>query len=258
MNHLQQAVTPTTRPTRRGLAHLAGAVALACAILPSAHADTTIDFENVPLVPLTHGDVFVSNGFSIGSYSNSLAAQPGDLVGLITQGSDSACWNTACPTPDSNPTRYLTTLNDGLVDITHNSGKTFSIKAFDATFVGAYDSATYPTIPGYVRLQGFLANGNYLTQDYRLDGPGADGFEFGHYLTNGAFSTAQFAEVYIFGFTCAASGGCTAFNSNQSQFAIDNIATTATLPVPEPSTWLMFGSGLLGLVAAARRRQRSA
>lgn len=267
MNYEQQADTSAPRRKRR-LAQLAGAVAMAWAILPSAQADTIIDFEKLPLNligsydangPLNQPDIYVSNGFYIGAFSNSSYAQPGDLVGAMLQGSDSSCWNLACPTADSNPSRYLATLNDGVVDIFHTTGQGFSVKSFDASFIGAYDSATYPEVPGAIRIQGYLADGSgYLTQTYRFDAAGADGFEFGHFVTTGDFATAQFSEILIFGFACNVTGACSAFNSNQGQFAIDNIYTTATLPVPEPETWLMYGTGLLGLAAAARRRRRSA
>ena len=255
MNYLQQADSTATRRPRRRLAQLAGAVALACAILPSAQANTTIDFENAPLNLLGNGDYFTDNGFYVGAYSNSALGQPGDLVGVVAQGSDQSCWNMACPSAASNPSRYVMGLNDGYLDITHTTGQAFSIQSFDASFVGAYDSVTYPAVPGLVRIQGFLSNGTSLSQTYSLGGMSSSGFQFGHFLTSGAFATTQFVEVAIFGFVCNTSGNCSAFSSNQGQFAIDNIATSAVAPVPEPETWLMFGSGLLGLAAVARRRR---
>lgn len=258
MNYLQQADTTATGRSHRRLARLAGAVALACAILPSAQANTTIDFENAPLNLIGNGDYFTSNGFYVGGYSNSPLGQPGDLVGVVTQGSDQSCWNMACPSAASNPSRYMMGLNDGYVDITHTTGQAFSIQSFDASFVGAYDSVTYPAVPGLLRIQGFTSTGTTLSQTYSLGGMGSNGFEFGHFLTTGAFATTQFVEVVVFGFVCNTANNCTAFNSNQGQFAIDNIATSAIAPVPEPETWLMFGSGLLGLAAVARRRRHAA
>jgi hypothetical protein len=260
--HTQYADLPATGRTRRHLARLAGAVALGCAILPSAQAGATIDFEGLPStligsydpdLPWKQPDIYVSNGFYVGAFSNSALGLPGDLVAVAVDGSSPDCFNLACPTTASNPTHYVSTLNDGVIDITHTAGYSFSVQSFDAAFVGAYDSVTYPTTPGLVRIQGILADGSgYLTQTYALGGKSSDGFEFGHYVTTGDFATAQFSEIYVFGFACNTSSGCTAFNSNQGQFAIDNIATTA--PVPEPATWLMLGTGLLGLAAARRRR----
>jgi hypothetical protein len=240
--------------------------ALALAALPAAQAATgTIKFESAPLGPIgsydptagpTYDDVFISDGFYVSAFTNSSLGQKGDLVASVVDGSDvyNTCWNMACPTSDSNSSNYLTALNDGVIDIFHTDPQqTFNVKSFDASFLGNFDGGTFPAVSGVLRVQGFLAGGGYLTQDFALDGPGADGFEFGHYTTTGAFATAEFTEILLFGFACETSGGCSVFSTNRGQFAIDNIATAAA--VPEPSTWLMLGAGLLAIGAATRRRQ---
>lgn len=256
--------TPAPRLKQYAAAML-GAVALAGLPLANANAaGAVIDFESAPVGLIgsfdpnsspTLSDVFVSNGFYVGGVTNSPYGQAGDLIGSVVDGSDVAntCWNMACPTAASNSTQYLTALNDGVLWISHTAGTTFKVQSFDASFLGNYNTGTFPAVSGGIRIQGIKANGTYMTQDFALDGQGADGFEFGHYVTNGAFANTEFAELYLFGFACETSGSCSLFSTNRGQFAIDNIATTA--PVPEPSTWLMLGAGLLAIGAATRRRQ---
>lgn len=243
------------------------AAVLAALPLAGAHAaGAVIDFEAAPLGPIvsfdpqagpTLGDVFVSNGFYVGAFTNSPLGQSGDLVGSVVDGSDvyATCWNLACPTTASNSTQYLTALNDGVLWITHSTSS-FKVQSFDAAFLGNYDTGTFPALSGALRIQGITANGTSMIQDFALDGPGADGFEFGHYTTTGAFANTEFTEVYLFGFACETSGNCSLFSTNRGQFAIDNIATSA--PVPEPATWMLMGAGLLALGATARRQRRHA
>jgi hypothetical protein len=231
--------------------------AAALAAMPAAHAAGTvvIDFENAPLGLIGNGDYLMTKAFYVGGLSNSPIGQPGDLVGNLIRGSEVAdnCFDMACPSAASNSSKYLMALNDGFVDIVHsNPAQSFGIKSFDASFVGAFAGASYPATSGVLRVQGFLANGNSMYQDFALSGPGANGFEFGHYSTTGAFANTEFVEVAVFGFACGTSGPCQAFQTNRGQFALDNITTT--VPVPEPSSWLMMGAGLLALGAAARRR----
>lgn len=246
------------------LSTVIGAALLASVPLTNAcAAGAVIDFEAAPVGPFgsfdpvfgpTLNDVFESNGFYIGGFTNSPLGETGDLIGSVVDGSDvyATCWNMACPTTASNATNYLTALNDGVLWISHSTS-TFKVQSFDAAFLGNYDTGTFPALSGGIRIQGFKTDGSYLTQDFALDGPGADGFEFGHYTTTGAFANTEFTEIYLFGFACATSGSCSLFSTNQGQFAIDNIATTA--PVPEPATWMLMGAGLLAVGAAARRRR---
>jgi hypothetical protein len=231
---------------------------LTMAVLPSAHADVTIDFNGLPPVGLTHNDAIVSQGFNLGAYSPDPDAQGGDAVGAIIDGTDSAasCGFLQCPASSSN---YATFINDGYLELTSTTpGATFGLKSFDASFLGsnAYD---YPATPGFLRVQGFRADNSTVWEDYAFYAPGSEGFEFGSYNSSALFNTAQFTSLYFFAFVCDANQDCSAFSTGLGQFAIDNITTTSLVaaPVPEPSTWLMMGAGLLGVVGAARRRKQA-
>ena len=231
---------------------------LAMAILPSAHADVTLDFNGLPPVGLTHNDAIVGQGFNIGFYSSDSEALPGDAVGAIIDGTDSvnSCGFLQCPASSSN---YATVINDGYLELTSTTpGGTFGLKSFDASFLGsnAYD---YPATPGFLRVQGFRADNSTLYEDYAFYAPGSEGFEFGSYNASALFSNTQFTSLAFFAFVCDAGGDCSAFSTGLGQFAIDNITTNAleAAPVPEPSTWLTMGAGLLGVVGAARRRKQA-
>ena len=60
-----------------------------------------------------------------------------------------------------------------------------------------------------------------------------------NYSAHGAGSTARFGIHY------------TGLADESNYVGIDTVTVT---PVPEPSTWLLFGAGLLGLVIRSRRR----
>jgi hypothetical protein len=53
------------------------------------------------------------------------------------------------------------------------------------------------------------------------------------------------ANLNLVNFTSAAHG---------NDFALDNIAMSTTAPIPEPETYALMGMGLLGLMAARRRK----
>ena len=234
-------------------------VAAATLMAAGASHATIVDFEGViettsagffPL--LGHNDEIVNKGFYIDALSNSDTPNNGDLVGAILNGSDLAgsCAGIVCPS--NNATTFLAGLNDGLFVIGSTDNALFQFAGFDASFIGA-QGAILPSVPGLVRLQGIKADNTSITQTFNLGGPSSTGaLSFKNFATTGAFSTTLFQYVYFFGFACDMGGSCSAFSSDQAQFAIDNINVTA---VPEPSTWaLMLG----GLVAAASFRRRSA
>jgi len=259
---MKRSSSPTDAPRAASSLRLTRSVratilaGLTMAVLPFAHADVTIDFNGLPPVPLTHADAIVSQGFNIGAYSPDSQAQAGDAVGAIIDGTDAAasCGFLQCPASASS---YATFLNDGYLELTSTTpGATFGLKSFDASFLGsnAYD---YPATPGFLRVQGFRADNSTVWEDYQFYAPGNEGFEFGSYNSSSLFSNAKFTSLYFFAFVCDADGSCSAFETGRGQFAIDNITTTSPVaaPVPEPSTWLMMGAGLLGVVGAARRRK---
>ena len=236
----------TTLPGARVLRILLLGTVLA---MPAAHAGV-IDFENIGNGLVGHFEQFQDAGYLLTGYSNVVGATPGDLVGAVLDGSDpgSCVGGLACPV--NNPSNYYAALNDGVLYMDAASGLDFSIESFDASFIGT--GAPYGSVAGLLRVQGFLAAGGSLIQDYLLAAPDSAGFAFQHFTSTGAFAAGSFTEVAFFGFTCNTVGSCTAFNSDQGQFALDNI----TAAVPEPSSALMLLLGLAGIGAISHRRSQ--
>lgn len=79
------------------------------------------------------------------------------------------------------------------------------------------------------------------------------------YIFNVDFDIASSADFY--GFIADENEYFTSFNIYSNNFyalnAIDNVTvgTTSSAPVPEPSTMLMFGSGIIGLAGISRRKK---
>ena len=222
---------------------------------------TIIDFEetiNSPFAPIApffgHGDEFYQGQYWIDPFSNSAVAQPGDLVGALIDGADLAntCFGITCPV--NNATHFYAGLNDGaLVLGSMVKGQTFKVKSFDASFIGA-EGATLPSVAGLLRLQGHLADGSgSITQTYQLPGlDQAGNLNFYSYNTVDAFANAEFDYMYVFSFSCDSTGLCAAFQTDQGQFAIDNIDLTST--IPEPVSLALVALGLAG-IGVIRRRQ---
>jgi hypothetical protein len=235
--------------TLQQLLRLSVLSAASLAALPAAHA-AVIDFENLGVGGVGHNDYFQQAGFDLAGYSNDADAVDGDLVGAINDGTDpGSCVNLMCP---ANAGHYYAGLNDGVLEITRSvPQQTFRVQSFDASFIGATVGATYPAVAGVLRIVGFFSDGTAAVEDYDLAGPGANGFAFAHYTTSAGFGSQQFSSIALFASSCNVGGPCTAFSNNKGQFAIDNLNVSA---VPEPSSWLMLGAGLLGLAAVRRRR----
>lgn len=226
-------------------------VAAAAAAAP-AHAGV-ITFDGDYVGPMGGGESWNEAGYSIGLWANVPDGGVGTLVGSIIDGDASTCDTSSMACPANKYGSYYAALNDSYMDIVFTAGPGFMLKSFDASFVGSSPSlSSYPNPPGLIRVQGIKADGNYLTQDYWLNGPTATGFQLDHFQTSGAFANTMFVEALVFGYACNTSGSCSAFSTNRGQFAIDNIAMT---DVPEPATAAIVGLGLLGLGAARRRRK---
>ncbi len=230
-----------------------------------ARADV-IDFEQpvtpqnafAPFAPfLTHGDAFYQGAYYVSAFSNAPGAAQYDLVGALVSGSDlSMCFGVTCPT--NNASTFYAALNDSVLALGRSDNKTFTVKSFDASFVGGADISALPAVSGLLRLQGVTAAGAGFTQTYQLAGPSSGALSFASYATTGTFSSTQFQTLYVFGYSCDAAGNCGAFNTNRAQFAVDNIQLTSVTAVPEPETWSLMLLGLAGVGALARRQRAAA
>lgn len=245
----------TTRASPFSLIPSLCTLALCAAFAAPSHAET-ITFETGYGMIYGSGESHTENGYRM-TFESFWADAEGTAVGAIIDGSDPfGCVALACPI--GNPGMYYGALNDSIIWLSkETSNAVFQVKSFDASFIGSsLDLASYPFYSGLLRLQGLRRDGNWLTQDFLLEGPqfgspGEQGFAFGQYATQGLFSTTDFVALALYGYTCNTAGMCDAFTTNRGQFAIDNISL-----VPEPATGLLVGLGLLG-VGTVRRRVAS-
>lgn len=250
MNRKSQLALPSLgTPLTKFLAITAAATALAV----PAHA-ATITFEAGAGAAYIDSEVYSESGFNFGFYSP-FADGAGTLVGVNIDGSDpSWCANMACPTGPSGA--YYGALNDSVVSIWSDSTNPFRLQSFDASFIG-HTSALggYLDTVGLILVRGVTAAGDVLEEDFWLDGPGSDGFSFANFSATTMFDNA-FTELLMIGFACGNDGFCRAYQSNTAQFALDNVVliSDGAAEVPEPASGLIFGLGLLGLLARARRR----
>lgn len=245
MNRKSHTALPSFGST---LTKLAAGLFGAAAIAAPAQA-ATIGFQADYSMSFGSGDTYKENGYKM-TFEAYHPDSEGTAVGAIIDSSDPfACVNMACPVNGDG--MYYGAFNDSIVWLENDNRGLFKFDSIDASFIGASPSlGSYPLYAGLLRIQGFTRDGASMVQDILLDGPGAGGFTFGSYAFDGLFADTQFVRAALFGFVCNTAGTCSAFTTNQGQFAIDNVNL-----VPEPASIAIFGLGLVGLTAAARRRK---
>jgi hypothetical protein len=240
-----------------GFKQILGAAFVAAAALAApAHAEV-IGFEGYAGA-VGGTEIYTEGNYNVGFYANVAGGGEGSLVGQFFNNNDSTCDSGSMACPVGHAGTYYGALNDSYIDIWSDTVAAFSVKSFEAGFIGGSPVlGSYPVTPALVRLQGILADGSYLTQDFALGGATANGFAFGRFDTTGTFASTNFVEVLAFGLVCDTSGSCSGFNSDRAQFGIDNInLTAAAADVPEPATLAMLGLGFAGLLGARRRNRR--
>jgi len=236
------------------LTKLAG-IALAAAAFAAPAQAAQIGFETGYSYPTGSGDTYVESGFQM-RFEAYDVSDVGAAVGNFIDGSDPyPCVEMACPT--NNSSMYYGAINDSIVWIeSATAGGLFNFNSLDASFIGAdANLASYPVYPGFLRVQGFLADGSSTYEDILFGRPGAGGFRFGTYDFSEVFSQTEFVAAALFAFACDAALDCQAFETNQGQFAIDNLDLNSLVEVPEPASAAIFGLGLMGLITGARRRK---
>ena len=238
---------------------LAAAAGLFAVTAGSAQA-VTIDFENIntdnaPGLPfLSDGDYVTQNGYYFQSRNSEQLE--GYLEGTISNGSDpEACLTDVCP--GGNPTNYLVGLNDGFFEFGRLDFGKSSLLSFDAAYVSATNLPPM-AIPAYLSLVAFYADGSFSEASFALGAIGAGGTtSFNSYHADFAAGADFFLAI---GYRCNSdTGRCTAFDTNEGQFALDNIVFENVGPgatVPEPATWAMLLLGFGG-VGTMLRRQRN-
>ena len=226
-------------------------LAAALGVCGLAQADT-LTFEGAVDSPFVYaGDHLTVGKYWIESYGIG-ATQSGDYVGMFIDGSDNGlCVGLSCPV--NNASQYYAGLNDGYFYFGLEGDAAFKMRSLQASFIGV--GQTFPSsVAAVLVLQGFDANNQTVGAAWQINLPSPDAngvFNFINYdLSATNFGKADYSYVRILGYACGADGSC---NSGVGlvNFAVDNIVTSA---VPEPAAWVLYGLGLMGLGAYARKR----
>lgn len=242
-------MTIDSRKSKRGMATMLKKIAVAAAFGACTLAQAgTLNFEgstaDSPFIFTNTSNTF--GQYWVESYGGTAS---GDLVGTIIDGSDNGLCFLSCPV--NNPTNYYASLDDGYFYFGRSDNSAFMLKSLQASFIGA-GQASYPAFAGQVVLQGFSANDVSLGGvQFGVSGPNASGaFNFASYdLSGTAFGNTYVSYVQVVGYSCATGASSCVRSGDLANFAFDNFVT-----VPEPTSWALFGLGLIGLGVSSRRR----
>lgn len=239
--------------TPRSLLQQSAAAIIAAAALyaPAAQAGL-VTFEDQDPNIFFVGDSFTTGGMRFMSADTAGVADVGtSLSGAIFDSSDIGTCGFDCPVTMTG--KYYAGLSDGVLwGESARLGGTFRLSGFDASFIGLGQNASYPTIPGYLRVMGWSGGQNVANQLFAFDPKGSSGFEMARFDTNFANLNLDTIAFFAYGCTTSSASSCKAVGNYNGQFALDNVELTH---IPEPATMMTMLLGLAGMGAAARRRR---
>jgi hypothetical protein len=183
-----------------------------------------IDFEDLGVSVGTQ----LNTGSGVSQNSGGFTFTPGP----ITTGPNDSHFHNQDGFGDNGGTNFGS--HDDFV-MTEMSGDTFSLYSFDfEAFIS----------DGNISVVGNLSGGGSISQTFISDGFAS------------AFGGTATYQTFLFGsgWENLTSANFNYQGNGSSGFFVDNINTTA--PVPEPSTMLLFGAGLAGLIGFRRRKRK--
>ena len=204
------------------------ALALCCAaVAPAASAQTTIDFQDVPTGECAYlGTSTVSRGFRLAGIGDGIFACN---AGVLQHNTTTAIIN-------ANARSVVTMSRVGGGSFTLNSffagGRTAELTPDDA--VSMYTAATG------IDIVGTLFGGGTVSAAIFLDALAP--YAWSQYFLPGSFTGLQSVRFSAVG------------DGSTPEFLIDDIVVDAVTVTPEPGSFVLLATGLIGVLTLVRRR----
>lgn len=212
------------RDANRALEAFALSAALICGAAVHAHADTILEFSDVPPGTLAIFSPYTSQGFSLTSTSG----------GFVFDSPDTG--NGSPQVPGNNPffagANGLAAFSPATITLTDTGGDPFSLLSIDLARHFAFDPA--PT----VTFTGTLDGGGTVTQTFSVTTPA------GTPMTFQTFAFSGFTDVTAVSWVQPVS------SEGLHQFGNIDLSEASSTEVPEPSTLSLL---LMAVPAALRR-----